>query len=84
MAQREGEPVLLAEEKMEFLILTWLRNEQLIQGKEELVGRYTTFLEIVVIIMRRKTFLYMVQDVLGSDKESNSFQSMEQRRVLAR
>ena len=38
MAQREGESVLLAEEKMEFFILTWLIKEWLTQRKEKLIG----------------------------------------------
>ena len=33
--------------------------------------------------MQRKTSLNMAQETLGSDKGSNSFQSMEQRRALA-
>ena len=37
----------------------------------------------VVVIMRRKSSLNMGQEALGSDKVSNSFQSMEQRRALA-
>ena len=30
---KKEEPDLLAEEKMEFLILTWLKDERLIQGR---------------------------------------------------
>ena len=41
-------------------------------------------LGIVVVIMQRKSSLNMVQEALGSDKMSNSFQSLEQRRALAR
>ena len=37
----------------------------------------------VVVIMQRKGSLNMAQEAFGSDKGSNSFQSMEQRRALA-
>ena len=38
-------------------------------------------LETVVVIMQRKSSLNVTQEALGSNKGSNSFQSMEWRKV---
>ena len=44
---------------------------------------YTSLLGIMEVIMQGKSSFNMAQEALGSDKGSNFFQSMEQRRALA-